>query len=122
MVQSPDAVEMHVLIRSPSPCSSPDRKSRVCPDSSGRTHVWQMPIREPNGIWMPTFSPASRSDVAPSISMRLSEMQEGIRPADPPVIIRFIVRIDAVWSNRVGWQAESAGATYILVYRAIAKL
>src|SRR6476661_7931428 len=27
--------------------------------------------------------------------------------------IRFIVRIDAVWSNRVGWQAESAGATYI---------
>ena len=49
----------------------PDRKSRTWPDSSGRTQVWQMPIRQPNGIWMPTFSPASRSEVAPSTSIGL---------------------------------------------------
>ena len=35
-----------------------------------------MPIRQPNGIWMPTFSPASSSDVAPSISTCLSDMDE----------------------------------------------
>lgn len=71
---------MQVWMRSPSRCSVPDLKSRTWPASSGRTQVWQIPIRQPNGIWMPNFSPASRSDVAPSISMVFFGYREGDRP------------------------------------------
>ena len=40
-----------------------------------------MPIRQPNGIWIPTFSPASKSEVAPSISIALIGDREGDRAA-----------------------------------------
>ena len=47
-----------------------------------------MPIRQPNGIWIPTFSPASRSEVAPSISMVLSEIAKVTVPPSPPLSVR----------------------------------
>ena len=55
---------------------------------AGRTHVWQMPIRQPNGIWIPTFSPASRIVVAPSISMVLSDFANVTVPPSPPLSVR----------------------------------
>ena len=100
MVQSPDAAEMQVLIRSPSPCSSPDRKSRTWPDSSGSTQVWQMPIRQPNGIWIPTFSPASSSEVAPSISIVLSEIAKVTVPPSPPLSVRAMANRSMCRSSR----------------------
>ena len=62
-VQSPAAAEMHVWMRSPSACCFPERRSIAWPATRGTTHVWQMPMRQPNGIKAPDCSPASRSVV-----------------------------------------------------------
>lgn len=64
--QSPDAAEMQVCTRLPSSCSCPVRRSRTWPSSRGTTHDWQIPIRQPKGIWIPAPSPASINDVAAS--------------------------------------------------------
>ena len=65
----------------------PLRKSRTWPDSKGSTQVWQMPIRQPNGIWMPTCSPASKSEVAPSTSTVLSDSANVTVPPSPPLSV-----------------------------------
>jgi len=50
-----------------------------------------MPIRQPNGIWMPSFSPPSISVVAPSSLMLLSEIWKVTVPPSPPWSVREMV-------------------------------
>ncbi len=58
-------------MRVPGSCSEPVRRSRTYPSTRPTTHDWQMPIRQPNGICTPAFSPASISEVAASASIVL---------------------------------------------------
>ena len=57
-----------------------------------QTQVWQMPMRHPNGIWMPAFSPASSSEVAPSTSTVLSEIAKVTVPPSPPLSVRAMTK------------------------------
>ena len=52
----------------------------------------QIPIRQPKGIWMPNFSPASRMDVAPSISTSLSEIANVTVPPSPPLSVAAMLK------------------------------
>ena len=51
-----------------------------------------MPMRHPNGIWIPTCSPASSSEVAPSTSIVLSEMAKVTVPPSPPLSVRAMTK------------------------------
>ncbi len=70
-----------------------------------------MPIRQPNGIWIPTFSPASRIDVAPSISMVLSEIANVTVPPSPPLSVR------AMANRSMCRSSDSPAASHIVFDR-----
>ena len=60
-----------------------------------------MPIRHPNGIWMPSFSPPSIRVVAPSSLMLLSEIWKVAVPPSPPLSVRAMVNRSVCSLSRI---------------------
>ena len=76
---------MQVRTISPSlPETSPVRRSRTWPEQSFPTHVWQMPLRQPNGSSRPASSPATRIGCEPSHSASPSLLMKRIVPPSRP--------------------------------------
>ncbi len=66
-----------------SPCTSPLRRSRSWPEQSLPMHVWQTPIRQPNGSSAPASSPATRIGWLPSLVASMSLLVNLIVPPSP---------------------------------------
>ena len=61
------------------------RRSRTWPERSRPTQLWQMPMRQPNGISTPARSPATRIGSEPSLAASTPLRQSLIAPPQPCV-------------------------------------